>query len=273
MNSKKLNKRTSTIFAEKPDFVKARHHWQQYRDPSKALALFPPNCVAERAVLHSLSKQHKQHDNNSNTQQPQQKLGYLQALQAIPRNLRLMYVHAVQSFIWNVVASARIKRFGLRVVKGDLVALHNPMADERRAATSAATTSSTNSVNSDSENTLVDADGDKDMTGVDEARQARLIEVKVVESDAEAAQCSLDDLVLPLPGYAVTYPTNEIGNVYVEEMEKFGLHPHHMARKHRYVFVCFVLKDLDLVSVQLTLMKEKLVLREITDALSSARLM
>jgi len=38
----------------------------------------------------------------------------------IPRNMRLMYVHAYQSYVWNSVVSRRIHEFGLDPRPGDL---------------------------------------------------------------------------------------------------------------------------------------------------------
>lgn len=43
------------------------------------------------------------------------------ALDSIPRNTRLMYIHAYQSFVWNHMVSRRIKEFGLTPIVGDLV--------------------------------------------------------------------------------------------------------------------------------------------------------
>ncbi|KYN27710.1 Pseudouridylate synthase 7 like protein [Trachymyrmex cornetzi] len=45
----------------------------------------------------------------------------LGVLDSIPRNIRLMYIHAYQSFVWNHIVSKRIKQFGTEVVIGDLV--------------------------------------------------------------------------------------------------------------------------------------------------------
>ena len=38
----------------------------------------------------------------------------------IPRNMRLMYVHAYQSYVWNSVVSRRFREFGPVLQPGDL---------------------------------------------------------------------------------------------------------------------------------------------------------
>nr|CAD1828049.1 unnamed protein product [Ananas comosus var. bracteatus] len=47
---------------------------------------------------------------------------YLQALKAIPRTLRMMYVHSYQSYLWNHAVSMRVQKYGVsQVALGDLV--------------------------------------------------------------------------------------------------------------------------------------------------------
>ena len=43
------------------------------------------------------------------------------ALDEIPRQQRLLYCHAYQSFLWNKVVSRRIRAYGMKVLVGDLV--------------------------------------------------------------------------------------------------------------------------------------------------------
>lgn len=39
----------------------------------------------------------------------------------IPRNLRTIYVHAYQSYIWNLAVAARVKKSATAPLVGDLV--------------------------------------------------------------------------------------------------------------------------------------------------------
>jgi tRNA(Glu) U13 pseudouridine synthase TruD len=48
----------------------------------------------------------------------------------IPRNLRTMYVHAYQSYIWNLVTSERIKLSSTEPLVGDLVFADKSADDE-----------------------------------------------------------------------------------------------------------------------------------------------
>lgn len=77
---------------------------------SAALYEMPMWCTAERAILDGLDR----HGANAP----------LNAINQIPQSLRMMYVHAYQSFIWNHMASLRLEKWGKdKVVVGDLILL------------------------------------------------------------------------------------------------------------------------------------------------------
>jgi tRNA pseudouridine13 synthase len=51
---------------------------------------------------------------------------YLEAFNSIPRNTRMIYIHAFQSFVWNLAASTRVELFGCeKVITGDMVVKGN----------------------------------------------------------------------------------------------------------------------------------------------------
>lgn len=84
----------------------ARKHWKETGDAIAAKLMFPSRYTAERQILDQYSR-----DNND----------HLGAILSINRELRLMYVHSVQSLVWNRMASVRHQRFGQGLVTGDLV--------------------------------------------------------------------------------------------------------------------------------------------------------
>jgi len=103
---------------------------------------------------------------------------YFNSFQALPRNSRLIYLHAYQSLIWNEMVSKRIQEYGKKPCVGDFV-----LAGEK-----------------------------------DENDRPR----PTVLTEANLDNFTIYDVVLPLPGYDVTYPSNEIGECYKERLSKDG---------------------------------------------------
>lgn len=89
------------------DLVEARKIYEKTKDASAAYNRIRRYDKIEATLLKGLSI--------SGIHNPQG------ALDSIPRNARLMYIHAYQSFVWNYMVSRRIKEFGRNPIVGDLV--------------------------------------------------------------------------------------------------------------------------------------------------------
>ena len=125
-----------------------------------------------------------------------------------------MYVHAYQSYVWNVVVSARM-RLGTNVLEGDLV-LINSTTEE------------------------VPEIDDPDQGGefsISEPENQDKVAVKILtEEDVNSGTYTIHDIVLPTPGYDVTYPSREeLCQAYVDSMSPDGLDPFNMRRVVREV--------------------------------------
>ena len=50
-------------------------------------------------------------------------MNYQNVFESLPRSIKSLYVHALQSYIWNKVVSRRIKTYGTNLVLHDLVGI------------------------------------------------------------------------------------------------------------------------------------------------------
>ena len=139
-----------------------------------AMAKFPSYLTAERRVLQGLIS------NGPNN--------YVAAVQNLPINMRTLYVHAFQSYLWNVAASCRAQNYGVSdVVLGDLVSepgsenVETPNTDE----------------NADNLNTEEAAENKTEEGGGEEGvNWFQKFNVHVVnEEDLSAKKYTIDDVV------------------------------------------------------------------------------
>ncbi|GFP99227.1 pseudouridylate synthase 7 homolog [Phtheirospermum japonicum] len=188
---------------EKDVTKKIREYYKESGDIEGTLRQLPRYMVAERAILHCLQK----FPGN-----------YLQALSAIPRTLRMMFVHSYQSYLWNHAASVRIQNYGFdQVVLGDLV-----RCKEQESQKEMTSSHSTCEDGIDNNDTLVDCHLDE--ISITDLSEAKNMSVKVIsDEDIVAEKYTIDDIVLPLPGSRITYPLNDIGKIYHDLAKKDGI--------------------------------------------------
>ncbi|KAL9130214.1 MAG: hypothetical protein Q9217_001559 [Psora testacea] len=177
-------------------------------DSYHALNDLPRKFSAEASIIRHLSKKGHHSD-------------YLGALQTISRNLRLMYVHAYQSLVWNMAASERWRKFGSTVVEGDLVQVDEHKEDDPA--------NKKEEVDTDGEVVIQPAEHDRATNHEDIFTRARALSKVEVRS----GRYTIFDIVLPTPGYDILYPNNAIGDFYRSFMASErggGLNPHDMRR-------------------------------------------
>ncbi|KAH6850386.1 pseudouridine synthase [Chaetomium sp. MPI-CAGE-AT-0009] len=171
--------------------------WKTTKKADKALEFLPKRFSSETAIIRHLGRNPKD---------------FTGAVLSITRGMRMMYVHAYQSYVWNFVATRRWSKYGAKVIEGDLVLVAGSRRRDR--------------TDDDEFNPYDDNDDDNIYA------QAHAL----TAADVASGKYTIFDVVLPTPGYDVSYPRNEIGEYYVEFMgkpENGSLSPFEMRRKQR----------------------------------------
>lgn len=219
------NKTTYTMVSQDDkNRAKAIHLWRTTGSGSDALAILPRKFSAERNIIQHLSSR------NGKSGVRDRQTDYQGALMCIPRNLRLMYVHAYQSLVWNTVAGKRWTTYGASAVEGDLV-LVNEHKDKLPRDPS---DPSNSTIDQNGEAIINPAGADSSLAHESQFERARAL----TAAEAASGAYSVYDVVLPQPGFDVEYPRNDIGAFYTSFMASErggGLDPHDMRRSWREV--------------------------------------
>ena len=159
----------------------------------EALRAIPRFSTCEKAILEFFKVEKNRTD-------------FLGALSCLPRNMRLMYVRAYQSRIWNEMVCKRIE-MGRDVMEGDLVSFSDCSVD------------------------VEDEDVGKETSRRDQ--QVVVVTKELLEAwKSEEKVVGLEHVVLPLPGYEITYPPNLVTH-YEELMRIDTIDPHDMKRSQK----------------------------------------
>ncbi|NXD08639.1 PUS7L protein, partial [Nothocercus nigrocapillus] len=147
---------------------KAKKYFLRTEDAKGTLTMLPEFKVREKMMLRAL--------NRYGVNQEGCTKGWLN----IPHSMRIFYVHAYCSKIWNEATSYRLRTYGSKVVEGDLVI--SEQSDESF------------SVND---------------------------RVHIVTASEESAnKYSIHQVVLPMVGHSIRYPSNKVGQWYHERLFK-----------------------------------------------------
>jgi len=123
---------------EHPECVAARLAWLEDGDHAKALRLMPRRSVAERSVWEYWGRGNRVEDSLGaiNNVRRYTRISHNGAisLRQIPRNLKTMYAHAYQSYVWNLIASERVKLSATEPLVGDLVYANSKEDDDEDEA-------------------------------------------------------------------------------------------------------------------------------------------
>lgn len=210
-----LDSPADTVSQDDRARAKACALFLESHDIAKAAETIPRKYLAESTILRVLSERGNPGDGEGGG------LDYLGALQAVPRNLRTMYSHAYQSYVWNHVVSARI-RMGATVLEGDLVLIQ---PDTKLDA-------AMDEVDQDGE-IVVNLSAEKSTTGRPREGEEFARARPLSKEEAESGKYSMRDVVLPTPGWDVVYPQNGLLEVYKSVMKEHGLDPLGMRRSQR----------------------------------------
>jgi tRNA pseudouridine13 synthase len=203
--------------------AKALHLWRTEGKGPAALDLLPRKFTAERNIIQHLSSR------NSKSGRHDRRTDWQGALMTIPRTLRLMYVHAYQSLVWNVVAGKRWATHGDKVAEGDLV-----LVNEHLDKTANASSADNGTIDQDGEFIINPSGTENANAAAEDFERARAL----TKAEADSGLYTVYDIVLPQPGFDVEYPKNSIGDFYKEFMGSErggGLDPHNMRRSWREV--------------------------------------
>ena len=227
---------------EHPDITAAREAWLKDHDIDRALELLPRRVVAERCILESFKKQKGDTRNAmgalstvSSVDCGSQQTKLILCIPKIPRNLRLMYVHAYQSYVWNAIVSERIRMYGAeKPVVGDLVfETESDDQDLDAECESEEVEPGTVPFHSQPMHKRIFPES---MTSSEKRSRKPWSAPRIktlTEEDLE--NYSIFDVIMPLPGTDVAYPGGMLGEKYCEFLRTDGLDPDNFTRKQRLV--------------------------------------
>ena len=188
------------------------------------------------------------------------------AFDHMPKNSRLLYLHAYQSLVWNKAVSERLRTFGERVLIGDLVLLPDksgkpvqsapddfqqiePVEDREEEGKEGTEDLAKSEELGEAEKAEEVKVGDEVKIGEEvkakekgpqkePVKKYQLLEERIVTvTEANISDFSILDVLMPVPGWRVRYPENEdLKRIYDEILRSDGLENGFESLRHRVDF-------------------------------------
>lgn len=145
-------------------------------------------------------------------------------------------MHAYQSLLWNKAASKRVK-LGHRPIVGDLVFVDKASAveliEEDMSGAMDEYSEAPPSAEGEELGKEVSATVEENVEEEEKKIDYKALVKPLSQADIDSGAYSMFDVVLPLPGHDIAYPTNEIGAYFEEMMAEDDLSSEKLKQKNK----------------------------------------
>lgn len=159
---------------------------------------------------------------------------------AMPRSRRSLYSHSYQSYVWNKMASLRLNEMGREVVRGDLIfvkgaenSLMDPLLKDEDDEVMA-TDEKTGQSPEGAEGTAFTKGKHGGMGDGELLHKLQTSVRAVTQEEVDSKTFKLEDVVLPLPGYGIRLPDNQMAQHYQRFLLSEGTQCHLVHIPHTY---------------------------------------
>ena len=142
------------------------------------------------------------------------KNSYQSSFNSLSKQLQVLYPHSYQSYIWNMSVSYRISKYGKKLIVGDIVKKHESLYQEKNQE-------------EDCDCGDEEENDEKKKTSENENKNEKMDKIFTDNFDyiteENIDKYNFSDLVIPIVGYEIYYPKNDVKDYIEELLKKDGL--------------------------------------------------